>query len=204
MTLCHLLRSPVGAIVRCVMSTDTHFGHEQHASCCDTRCQIDAGLDAPPSIVHPEGADAIDAELERQRATLEMIASEKPVPAAVQAQGSVLTNKYAEGYPGRRDHGGCEHADVIEQVAIDPAKTLFGAERASAQPLSGAQANAAAMHAPLTAGDAILGLDLAHGGTSRTSRRGTSRNSSSPAGLPLRACLTSPPFGRSLTLSART
>ena len=94
-----------------------------------------------------------------------MIASENFAPAAVmQAQGSVLTNKYAEGYPGRRYYGGCEHVDVIEQLAIDRIKALFGAEPANVQPHSGAQANAAAMFALLKPGDTILGLDLAHGG----------------------------------------
>jgi len=113
----------------------------------------------------PEVASAIDAELERQRSTLEMIASENFASVAVmQAQGSVLTNKYAEGYPGKRYYGGCEHVDVIEQLAIDRIKALFGAEAANVQPHSGAQANAAAMVALLSPGDTILGLDLAHGG----------------------------------------
>jgi glycine hydroxymethyltransferase len=113
----------------------------------------------------PEVAQAIDAELGRQRGTLEMIASENFAPVAVmQAQGSVLTNKYAEGYPGKRYYGGCEHVDVIEQLAIDRIKALFGAEAANVQPHSGAQANAAAMFALLNPGDTILGLDLAHGG----------------------------------------
>ncbi len=113
----------------------------------------------------PEVAAAIDQELIRQQSTLEMIASENFAPVAVmEAQGSVLTNKYAEGYPGRRYYGGCEHVDVIEQLAIDRLKALFGAEHANVQPHSGAQANAAVMHALLTPGDTILGLDLAHGG----------------------------------------
>lgn len=113
----------------------------------------------------PEIADAIAAELQRQRATLEMIASENFAPAAVmEAQGSVLTNKYAEGYPGRRYYGGCEHVDVVEQLAIDRAKALFGAGFANVQPHSGAQANAAAMSALIDPGDTILGLSLAHGG----------------------------------------
>ena len=94
-----------------------------------------------------------------------MIASENFAPAAVmEAQGSVLTNKYAEGYPGKRYYGGCEHVDVIEQLAIDRVKALFGAESANVQPHSGAQANAAAMFALLEPGDTILGLALAHGG----------------------------------------
>ena len=94
-----------------------------------------------------------------------MIASENFAPIAVmQAQGSVLTNKYAEGYPGRRYYGGCEHVDVIEKLAIDRVKALFGAGYANVQPHSGAQANAAAMHALIKPGDTILGLALAHGG----------------------------------------
>ncbi|MDQ1732676.1 MAG: glycine hydroxymethyltransferase [Pseudonocardiales bacterium] len=115
--------------------------------------------------VDPDVAQAIDQELARQRGTLEMIASENFAPLAVmQAQGSVLTNKYAEGYPGKRYYGGCEYVDVIEQLAIDRVKALFGAEAANVQPHSGAQANAAAMTALLDPGDTILGLDLAHGG----------------------------------------
>ncbi|NNN32291.1 serine hydroxymethyltransferase [Streptomyces sp. S3(2020)] len=122
-------------------------------------------LSAPLSELDPQVAAAVAAELHRQRSTLEMIASENFAPAAVmEAQGSVLTNKYAEGYPGRRYYGGCEHVDVVEQLAIDRVKELFGAEAANVQPHSGAQANAAAMFALLEPGDTILGLDLAHGG----------------------------------------
>ena len=113
----------------------------------------------------PEVAAAVEAELGRQRDTLEMIASENFAPQAViEAQGTVLTNKYAEGYPGRRYYGGCEHVDVVEQLAIDRAKSLFGAEHANVQPHSGAQANTAVYFALLKPGDTILGLDLAHGG----------------------------------------
>ncbi|MFJ2575825.1 serine hydroxymethyltransferase [Kitasatospora aureofaciens] len=113
----------------------------------------------------PEIAAAVDAELHRQQTTLEMIASENFAPVAVmEAQGSVLTNKYAEGYPGRRYYGGCEHVDVVEQIAIDRIKALFGADHANVQPHSGAQANAAAMFAMIQPGDTILGLNLAHGG----------------------------------------
>ncbi|MFD5830467.1 serine hydroxymethyltransferase, partial [Lentzea sp. NPDC060358] len=113
----------------------------------------------------PEVAEAVAAELARQQGTLEMIASENFTPVSVlQAQGSVLTNKYAEGYPGRRYYGGCEHVDVIERLAIERIKALFGAGFANVQPHSGAQANAAAMFALLQPGDTILGLDLAHGG----------------------------------------
>ncbi|MCY1159056.1 MAG: glyA3 [Citricoccus sp.] len=115
--------------------------------------------------VDPEVAARIDLELGRQRDGLEMIASENHTAVAVmQAQGSVLTNKYAEGYPGRRYYGGCEHVDVIEQLAIDRAKDLFGAGFANVQPHSGAQANASVMHALINPGDTILGLNLAHGG----------------------------------------
>ncbi|HAT1292409.1 TPA: serine hydroxymethyltransferase [Corynebacterium striatum] len=109
--------------------------------------------------------NAINGEIARQRDTLEMIASENFVPRAVlQAQGSVLTNKYAEGYPGRRYYGGCEHVDVIEDLARDRAKELFGAEFANVQPHSGAQANAAVLSTLAEPGDKILGLSLAHGG----------------------------------------
>ena len=117
-----------------------------------------ASLD--PDVYH-----AINAELLRQQNTLEMIASENFAPIAVmQAQGSVLTNKYAEGYPGRRYYGGCEYVDITERLAIDRLTSLFGATFANVQPHSGAQANAAVMAALLTPGDTILGLDLAHGG----------------------------------------
>ncbi|MUL77267.1 serine hydroxymethyltransferase [Mycolicibacterium sp. CBMA 226] len=122
-------------------------------------------LSASLADLDPEVHQAISAELHRQQSTLEMIASENFAPVAVmQAQGSVLTNKYAEGYPGRRYYGGCEYVDVTEQLAIDRVKSLFGAEYANVQPHSGAQANAAAMAALLSPGDTILGLDLAHGG----------------------------------------
>jgi glycine hydroxymethyltransferase len=122
-------------------------------------------LDQSLRELDPEVAAAVAAELDRQQSTLEMIASENFAPVAVmEAQGSVLTNKYAEGYPGRRYYGGCEHVDVVEQLAIDRVKALFGAEFANVQPHSGAQANAATMFALLNPGDTILGLDLAHGG----------------------------------------
>ncbi|MBK4148977.1 serine hydroxymethyltransferase [Corynebacterium macginleyi] len=113
----------------------------------------------------PEVFGAIQGEISRQRETLEMIASENFVPRAVlQAQGSVLTNKYAEGYPGRRYYGGCEHVDVVEDLARDRAKALFNAEFANVQPHSGAQANAAVLSSIAEPGDKILGLSLAHGG----------------------------------------
>jgi glycine hydroxymethyltransferase len=120
---------------------------------------------APLSEVDPEVAQALADELGRQRDTLEMIASENFVPRAVlEAQGSVLTNKYAEGYPGRRYYGGCEFVDVVETLAIERAKSLFGAAYANVQPHSGASANAAVLAAIAKPGDRILGLELASGG----------------------------------------
>ena len=121
--------------------------------------------DAPLSELDPEIAAVLDGEARRQRETLEMIASENFAPRAIlQAQGSVLTNKYAEGYPGKRYYGGCEQVDVAEDLARERAKQLFGADHANVQPHSGASANAAVMQKLLTPGDTILGLDLAHGG----------------------------------------
>ena len=122
-------------------------------------------LNSSISQVDPEIAALLDGELERQRGGLEMIASENFVPKAVlQAQGSVLTNKYAEGYPDRRYYGGCEWVDQIENLARDRAKALFGAEYANVQPHSGAQANAAVYQALIKPGDTVLGLALDHGG----------------------------------------
>ena len=113
----------------------------------------------------PEVAQAMAGELSRQRDTLEMIASENFVPRAVlQAQGSVLTNKYAEGYPGKRYYGGCEFVDVAESLAISRAKELFGAEHANVQPHSGAQANMSVYFTIVNPGDTVLGMNLAHGG----------------------------------------
>ncbi|AMM32046.1 serine hydroxymethyltransferase [Sinomonas atrocyanea] len=126
---------------------------------------VSAVSNLPLSEVDPEIAAVLDQELGRQRNTLEMIASENFAPRAVmEAQGSVLTNKYAEGYPGKRYYGGCEYVDVAENLAIDRVKALFGAEYANVQPHSGAQANAAALSAMINPGDKILGLSLAHGG----------------------------------------
>ena len=122
-------------------------------------------LEMPLADLDPEVAEAIELERKRQQNTLEMIASENFVPRAVmQSQGSVLTNKYAEGYPGRRYYGGCEYVDIVEDLAIARVKELFGAEHANVQPHSGAQANNAVMHALLNPGDTIMGLSLAHGG----------------------------------------
>ena len=120
---------------------------------------------APLGDIDPEIAEVLDRELERQQSTLEMIASENFVPQAVlDAAGSVLTNKYAEGYPGKRYYGGCEEVDVAENLAIERAKELFGAEHANVQPHAGAQANNAVFQALLEPGDTILGLALDHGG----------------------------------------
>jgi glycine hydroxymethyltransferase len=120
---------------------------------------------APLAEVDPDIARVLDRELARQQGTLEMIASENFVPQAVlDAVGSVLTNKYAEGYPGRRYYGGCEEVDVAEQLAIDRAKELFGAEHANVQPHAGAQANNAVYMALLDPGDKIMGMALDHGG----------------------------------------
>ena len=119
----------------------------------------------PVADVDPEVAEVLALELDRQQRTLELIASENFVPQAVlDCQGSVLTNKYAEGYPGARYYGGCEFVDIVEQLAIDRAKALFGAEHANVQPHSGAQANTAVYHALLAPGDTLMGLSLAHGG----------------------------------------
>ena len=119
----------------------------------------------PVAEVDPEVAEAMEAELRRQETTLEMIASENFVPQSVlDCQGSVLTNKYAEGYPGKRYYGGCEHVDVIETLAIERARALFGAEHVNVQPHAGAQANAAVYHALCEPGDTVLGMKLDHGG----------------------------------------
>ena len=131
----------------------------------DTATALKSTFNEPLSVVDPEIAAVLEQELGRQRDYLEMIASENFVSRAIlQSQGSVLTNKYAEGYPGRRYYGGCEYVDVAEQLAIDRAKSLFGAAYANVQPHSGATANAAVLSAIATPGDTILGLELAHGG----------------------------------------
>jgi len=124
-----------------------------------------ASFTAPLSEFDPEIAEVLENERGRQENTLEMIASENFVPFSIlEAQGSVLTNKYAEGYPGKRYYGGCEFVDVAENLAIERAKKLFGAAYANVQPHSGATANAAVLHAIAAPGDTILGLELAHGG----------------------------------------
>jgi glycine hydroxymethyltransferase len=122
-------------------------------------------MSAPLAVADPEIASQIQHEIMRQHEGLEMIASENFVSRAVlEAAGTVFTNKYAEGYPGKRYYGGCEFADVVENLARDRAKRLFGAEHANVQPHSGSQANAAAYMTLCVPGDTILGLDLAHGG----------------------------------------
>ncbi|MFC6356990.1 serine hydroxymethyltransferase [Luethyella okanaganae] len=127
--------------------------------------RLPSTFNEPLEVVDPEIAAVLEQELGRQRDYLEMIASENFVPRSVlQSQGSVLTNKYAEGYPGRRYYGGCEFVDVAESLAIERAKSLFGAEYANVQPHSGATANAAVLSAIANPGDTILGLELAHGG----------------------------------------
>ena len=132
-------------------------------------------FDRPLAEVDPEIAEALDHELERQQRTLEMIASENFVPQAIlECQGSVLTNKYAEGYPGQRYYGGCEHVDVIEQLAIDRAKALFGAEHVNVQPHAGAQANTAVYHALLQPGRHDHGPRRSR--TAATSRHGMKLN----------------------------
>ncbi|RAX49243.1 serine hydroxymethyltransferase [Arthrobacter sp. AQ5-05] len=126
---------------------------------------VESTLTESIATLDPEIAQRIDAELARQQRGLEMIASENHTALAVmQAQGSVLTNKYAEGYPGKRYYGGCEEVDVVETLAIERVKALFGAAFANVQPHSGAQANASVMHALIRPGDTIMGLNLAHGG----------------------------------------
>src|ERR671921_2285690 len=116
-------------------------------------------------VVDSEVQEALDGELERQRTTIELIASENfASPAVLAAQGSVMTNKYAEGYPGKRYYGGCRHVDTVETLAIERARQIFGAEHVNVQPHSGSQANMAAYLAVLKPGDTILGLDLAQGG----------------------------------------
>src|SRR5437870_3220002 len=122
-------------------------------------------MSRPLYEVDPQIAAAIDNEVRRQHEGLELIASENFVSEAVlEAMGSVFTNKYAEGYPGKRYYGGCEFTDVVENLARDRAKQLFGAEYANVQPHSGSQANQAAYASVLTPGDTIMGLNLAHGG----------------------------------------
>jgi glycine hydroxymethyltransferase len=127
---------------------------------------LSTSLNASPiAEIDPEVAAAIAAERSRQESHIELIASENfTYPAVIEAQGSVLTNKYAEGYPGKRWYGGCEHVDVVERLAIERAKALFGADHANVQPHSGSQANFAVYTSVLQPGDKVLGMNLAHGG----------------------------------------
>ena len=145
------------------------LGHDENHSSLSEEPPVSDHLPStfnePLAVVDPEIAAVLEQELGRQRGTLEMIASENFVPRAVlESQGSVLTNKYAEGYPGRRYYGGCEFVDIAESLAIERAKSLFGAAFANVQPHSGATANAAVLSAIAEPGDTILGLELAHGG----------------------------------------
>src|SRR6202165_5738845 len=122
-------------------------------------------MSRPLSIVDPDVYEAIQHEVERQHGRLELIASENFTSEAIlEATGSIFTNKYAEGYPGKRYYGGCDHADAVETLARDRAKKLFGAEYANVQPHSGSQANQAAYAAVIQPGDTVLGMNLAHGG----------------------------------------
>src|SRR5215470_18197398 len=131
----------------------------------EERTELMTILNEPLASFDPDIAALIDSELHRQETGLEMIASENYAPLAVmQAQGSVLTNKYAEGYPGRRYYGGCEYVDGVERLAIDRVKKLFNAPHANVQPHSGAQANMAVLYAMLQPGDTILGMALDQGG----------------------------------------
>ncbi len=131
-----------------------------------TTANANPALNANPiDVIDPEIAAAIAAERNRQESHIELIASENfTYPAVMEAQGSVLTNKYAEGYPGKRWYGGCDHVDVVETLAIERAKQLFGAEHANVQPHSGSQANFAVYTSVLQPGDKVLGMNLAHGG----------------------------------------
>ena len=151
-------------VPRLLSGTDTAGGSAPESTYDETRCFSTVG----PGILQsddPELARALTDEAQRQAETIELIASENYVSRAVlEAQGSVLTNKYAEGYPGHRYYGGCRYVDVVEQLAIERAKALFGAEHANVQPHAGSQANAAAYMAVLKVGDPVLAMSLAHGG----------------------------------------
>src|SRR3989454_2040289 len=130
-----------------------------------TETQAVRRMNLPLQEVDPEIAEILRDEARRQATGLELIPSENFVSEAVlEAMGSVFTNKYAEGYPGRRYYGGCEHSDAVERLAIDRARAIFGAEHANVQPHSGSQANMAVYMAALKPGDTILGMDLSHGG----------------------------------------
>src|ERR1700719_1451740 len=148
-------------------SRPAHFAWEPDMAATDaaTSANPDAFFTAPLGEADPEGAEVVRLELGRQRDEIELIASENIVSRAVlEAQGSVLTNKYAEGYPGRRYYGGCEYVDVVEELAIERAKRLFDCSFANVQPHSGAQANQAVFFALMTPGDSFMGLSLDAGG----------------------------------------
>jgi len=148
-----------------VISPNSEFSNQSNGIDAQKKVTRLTVLDSILETVDPEIVAAIQLERRRQREQVELIASENYVSAAVlAAQGSVLTNKYAEGYPGKRYYGGCEHVDIVETLAIERAKKLFGAEHANVQPHSGATANAAAYLALLKPGDTVLGFELAHGG----------------------------------------
>ena len=130
-----------------------------------TKETLDCLFEAALQHADPEVSAAIDSEIARQRCMLDLVASESVPPRAVlEAQGSVLTAKYADGYPGNRDYDTCEWVDEIERLAIERAKALFGADHANVQPYSGSSANAAVLHALCEPGDVVLGFDFAHGG----------------------------------------
>ncbi len=136
----------------------------------------------PLAQLDPEIDRLIKAELKRQQTHIELIASENfTLPAIMEAQGSIVTNKYAEGYPGKRWYGGCENVDQIEQLAIDRAKALFGADHANVQPHSGSQANAAVYFASIKPGDKILTMNLSHGGHLTHGNSANSPASSTPS-----------------------
>lgn len=144
---------------------DADFEGGRHARRLGKTVELKGQQDLPLEAVDPEIAKAIDQEIRRQQENIELIASENfTSPAVMKAQGSVLTNKYAEGYPKKRWYGGCENVDIVEQLAIDRAKKLFGAEHANVQPHSGSSANMAVYFAMLKPGDKLLTMDLTHGG----------------------------------------
>ncbi|MGB1260770.1 MAG: ribose 5-phosphate isomerase B, partial [Akkermansiaceae bacterium] len=153
----HLENDTAVAMIDAFLSTSFEGGRHQ--------TRVDKASGSRLAITDPELFSAISDEENRQRLNIELIASENFTSGAVmEAQGSLLTNKYAEGYPGRRWYGGCEYVDVAEQLAIDRAKEIFGAEHANVQPHSGSQANTAVYFSVLKPGDKILTMDLAHGG----------------------------------------
>ncbi len=153
----HVAEADMASVVDAFLHTEFEGGRHE--------ARVRKASGSPLAIGDPDVFAAVDAEGRRQRSHIELIASENfTSPAVMEAQGSLLTNKYAEGYPGRRWYGGCEHVDVVEQIAIDRLKELFGADHANVQPHSGSQANTAVYFSVLKPGDKILTMDLAHGG----------------------------------------